>query len=112
MSIGMEGFGAQYATLAVSGELKVGEPVKLSGNCTVAPAASAGSFSGVLATLRGELGLVQLRGAVEVPYSGTAPAVGYAMLGADGTGGVKTVTTGGRMVDIVSVEDDKVTFIL
>ena len=36
----------------------------------------------------GEACTVQLGGLAEVEYSGTAPAVGYAELVADGTGGV------------------------
>ncbi len=112
MSIGMEGFDARYATLSVSGEIPVGAPVTMSGNYTVSKSTDAQVFAGVLTDLRGTLGLVQLKGAVTLPYSGTQPTVGYAMVAADGTGGVKTVASAGRSVDIVAVEDGKVTIIL
>ena len=35
-------------------------------------------------------------GFVTVSYTGTAPDVGWTALAADGEGGVKSVTTGGR----------------
>ena len=45
-----------------------------------------------------------MSGFVELPYSGEAPAVGYQTLAADGAGGVKTVTAGGRSLLVVMVD--------
>ena len=43
-------------------------------------------------------------GYVELPYTGTAPAVGYALLAADGKGGVRTAASGGRSCLVVHVD--------
>ena len=37
---------------------------------------------------------VQVKGFVKTPYSGTAPALGYTALAADGNGGVKAAPSG------------------
>ena len=44
--------------------------------------------------MRGDLVTVQYRGFVTLPYSGTAPSVGYGILAADGAGGVKGAQSG------------------
>lgn len=50
---------------------------------------------------------------ITVPYTGTAPAVGYAGLSADGTGGVKADSAGrSRLVADVNEADKTVTFVL
>ena len=43
MEISLNGYGEQVATFAVSGEVKVGMPVKISANGTVASALSGAS---------------------------------------------------------------------
>ena len=52
---------------------------------------------------------VIMKGFMTLAYSGTAPALGYAALGADGDGGVKAVTTGGRTVLVVEVNETDTT---
>jgi hypothetical protein len=52
---------------------------------------------------------VQTEGYVSLPYSGTAPQPGYVSLAADGTGGVKSVATGGRQLLVINVDTDKKT---
>ena len=48
---------------------------------------------------------VVMGGYAEVPFSDeTAPSAGYATLAADGDGGVKSVTSGGRGCLIVHVD--------
>ena len=37
---------------------------------------------------------MQVKGFVKTPYSGTAPALGYTALAADGNGGVKAASSG------------------
>ena len=44
---------------------------------------------------------VQVAGFVTVGYSGTVPAVGWSALAANGSGGVKSVSTGGQTLLVV-----------
>ena len=50
------------------------------------------------------IGWLPFGGYVELPYTGTAPAVGYALLAADGKGGVRTAASGGRSCLVVHVD--------
>ena len=70
---------------------------------------SAAIGSGILAELALEwaadgMAAVQLFGLAQVSYSGTAPAVGWATLAGDGKGAVKTVTSGGVKLLVLSVD--------
>lgn len=102
MKVCFEDIGHMSATFAVaSGE--AGVPVRLSGNAAVAPCADGEVFCGVLESCRGGFGGVQLHGFVTLPYTGTAPTLGYNTLVGNGSGGVK-VATGGRSLLVVSVD--------
>ena len=61
---------------------RAGAKVVMSGNNTVKKAAS-GKFVGVAHAIRGGYVLVQTGGYAVLPYSGTAPTVGFATLAAD-----------------------------
>ena len=104
MKVCFEDIGHMSATfLLQSGQ--GGEPVKVCGNGTVCGCADGDIFCGVMENHRGGYAGVQLRGFVTLPYSGSAPALGYAALAADGNGGVK-VASGGRNCLVVSVDSD------
>lgn len=101
MKVSFEQIGHMSATFRVdSGE--DGQVVKVSGDGAVAACADGDKFCGVLEGVRKGYGGVQLHGFATVAYSGTAPAVGYAGLLADGSGGVKTGS--GREHLVVSVD--------
>ena len=85
MSISYEGIGEWCATF-VCGAVSEGDIVKVSANGTVGKCAANDGFCGVAHD--GKAGTVQLGGLASVKYSGTAPAVGYTELMADGSGGV------------------------
>ena len=85
MSISYQGIGEWCATFGC-GAVKEGEIVKVSANGMVAKCAAGDGFCGVVRN--GEACTVQLGGLAEVKCSGTAPAVGWAELAADGSGGV------------------------
>ena len=93
-SISMQGIGAQCLTAKKGAAATAGYPCQFSANDTVADAEKNGSISGVVAGVRGDLVTVQYRGFVTLPYSGTAPSVGYGILAADGAGGVKGAQSG------------------
>ena len=82
MSISYEGIGEWCATF-VCGAVSEGDIVKVSANGT-------DGFCGVVRAVAhdGKACTVQLGGLASVKYSGTAPAVGYTELMADGSGGV------------------------
>ena len=115
MKVSYEGIGRLCATFAGSG-LAEGEPVSVSANGTVAACAEDGEVMGVVAAVsRGKDACsVQVEGFVTLPYSGTAPAVGYRSLAADGDGGVKTAQSSARSRLVVDVDTaaGTVTFLL
>ena len=95
MSISYEGIGEWCATF-VCGAVSEGDIVKVSANGTVGKCTAGDGFCGVAVCCRDDACSVQVGGFVTVSYTGTAPAVGWTALAADGEGGVKSVTTGGR----------------
>ena len=104
MSISLEGIGQVLATLKVADGTAEGAVVTVTAENTVGKAAENGKFCGVLVRDEGDgVGAVQLE-VVTVSYSDTAPAVGYSLLAGDGSGGVKTVTSGGVSCLVLSVD--------
>ena len=114
MKISYEGIGQWAATFAAS-QVSEGEMVKVSGNGTVAACAAGDGFCGMVLSVSrgGDACAVALGGMVTAGYSGTAPALGWSILVGDGSGGVKTATTGHSYL-VVDVDSDAktVTFAL
>lgn len=106
MSVSFHGIGQVCATFLGAGT--EGQVVKMSSAATVAPCSAGDDFCGVAVCAKGDACAVQVAGFVTVPYSGgAAPSVGYAMLSADGDGGVKTAATNaGREFLVVDVDTD------
>ncbi len=103
MNISLRSFNSQLATFSAP-SAKKGDIVAMSGNLAVSPAAADAEFCGVCTDVSDGYATVRLCGYCTVPYSGTAPSVGYALLAADGNGGVKKVTTGGRTLLVTDVD--------
>lgn len=95
MNYGFDGVGQWAATFAAE-EVEEGAVVKPAGNGSVTACAAGDAFCGVAIYVGhdGKACSVQLGGMATVPFSGTAPVVGYGVLAADGNGGVKTATSG------------------
>ena len=89
MSISYEGIGQWAATFACDG-VSAGQVVKVSANGTVGKCTAGDGFCGVVRAVAhdGKACTVQLGDLASVKYSGTAPAVGFSELVADGSGGV------------------------
>ncbi|NMP37112.1 MAG: hypothetical protein GX051_03160 [Clostridiales bacterium] len=105
MSVSFNGFNEKILTFKTSGTVAAGAPVQLTSSGTVAASANDASFCGIAVTVSSDgFAGVQLCGYIEVPYSGTAPAVGYALLESNGNGGVKVDTTNGRSVLVATVD--------
>ena len=103
-----EGIGQWAATFACS-DIAEGQVVKISGNGEVAPCADGDKFCGVVisASRDGQACAVAMGGMVVVPYTGSAPALGWAGLAADGNGGVKAAE--GREYMVVDVDESGMT---
>lgn len=99
-----EDIGAVVATFGAGDGVKGGQVVKLTGSGTVGPCGDGDKFCGVAMEPRKGGAAVQVRGFVTVPCSGQL-AVGWAVLAADGAGGVKTASEGVTAL-VVSVGGD------
>lgn len=104
MAVSFEGFHGKALTFRTANDTVPGTPVKVSESKTVEACANNNVFCGKCIAVQGDYASVQLSGYVKMPYSGTAPSVGYAALAADGNGKVKSVTTGGRSYLVLDVD--------
>lgn len=107
MKTAFHGLGQCLATFETdSAASDRGKVCKMAGGGKIAVAATAGEgFCGVISDVRGGAAAVQLRGYVEVAYTGTAPSCGWAILAADGAGGVKTAESGHEFL-VVNVDSE------
>ena len=103
MLFNANGFANRTLTCATEAQLDVGTPVVMTDNYTVAAAQSGDPLFGVACGGRGGVCAVQVLGAVTLPYTGDAPAVGYGKLSCDGEGAVQ-VDEDGTPVRILAVE--------
>lgn len=102
MNVCFEEIGHMSATFAASSG-EGGQVCKVSANGTVAPCSDGDVFVGVLEGIRKGFAAVQMHGFVTLPYTGTAPTLGYNNLVANANGGVK-VGENGRSCLVVSVD--------
>ena len=105
MSVSFGGIGEIAATFMTSGTIKAGDTVKMAASGTVTACAAGERFCGVV--LGGESGghaAVQVGGYVKLPYTGSAPTVGYGCLEAAGDGKVQVDADGTSEVLIVDVD--------
>ena len=102
--VGFDGIGSMVITVKDDG-LALGQPCKCSGGKAMTKAAAAEAFHGVCLWQREDIAGVQVDGFITLPYTGSAPAVGFGILAANGSGGVQTAASGmSRMiVDVDSV---------
>lgn len=118
MSVSFKGAGELVVTFYNNQEkpVKEGDPVKLTANGEITPAASGERFMGVALKVNGDYAACRINGFCEMPFTGAAPKIGYGSLAADGQGGVKTVTTaagtGEVLILTVDSADKSVGFIL
>ena len=103
MSVSIKGYKVNAVTLAAAKGLTKGDLVKISENNTAAACASGNVPCGLCLGTDGDYACVQLEGYMKVKYTGTAPALGNAVIAADGNGGIKTASTG-KSVLVVSVD--------
>lgn len=105
MKVSFEGIGESVVTFynSKTAAAGAGVPVKMSGNGEVSVCAEGERFFGVALACDPDFAAIQMNGYVELGYTGTAPAVGFAKLVSNGAGGVKTAETGREFL-IVDVD--------
>lgn len=110
MNVSFEEIGHLSATFAAAGAV-AGQVCKLSENGTVAACEAGEKFCGVIEGIRGGYAGVQMKGFVEVSWSGEGMNTGYVNLTADGSGGVKS-DENGREYLVVSVDENGKTAVI
>lgn len=112
MKISFEGIGEKIVTF-IGENVKVGDPVRVSGPGTVSVCSAGERFNGFVTGVNGEYAGVVIAGAVTAAYSDKAPDFGSVELCADGSGGVKSSSSGMTclVVDLDETEQT-VTFII
>ncbi len=96
MKVSFEGIGESVVTFynsAVSAAT-AGVTVKMSGNGEVSACEDGNRFFGYALACDTDFAAVQTAGYIELGYTGTAPAVGFVKLAANGAGGVKADEAG------------------
>lgn len=94
MSVAFNGMENQVVTFR-TGTVAAGNPVVMSANDTVKNAGNGTAPVGILLNKRSGHGAVQIRGFVQVSYSGSAaPSLGWNSLVADGSGGMRLAASG------------------
>ena len=93
MNVSFDGIGGKMVTF-LNDNASAGAVVKVSAAGTVSLCAAGERFDGVAVVADGAYAGVRLRGFATVGYSGTAPAIGRAVLAANGSGGVKAAESG------------------
>lgn len=105
MSVAFNGFNEKTLTFKTSETLEKGTPVSITSNGKVGKASAGAAFVGIAMSQRDDLVEVQMYGYVKSAYTSTAPSLGAVALGANGTGGVKTVSSGGTSCIVLSVDE-------
>lgn len=94
MAISFDAIGERYVTFFAGQTAEDGKLCKMTANGTVGKCAANDAFCGVITQVRGGTASVLMSGYVELPYTGTAPSVGYCVLAAGGADSVKTAESG------------------
>ncbi len=104
MKVSFEGIGEQVLSFGKESGVAKGSLVKMSANSTVKACSAGDRFMGVCIAAGDAFAEIKTAGYVELGYTDTAPAVGYATLAASTGGKVKTVTSGGAQYLVVKVD--------
>lgn len=103
MKVSFEGIGEQLLSFNAADGTEKGQLVKVSANNTVSPCGAGDRFAGVCVKANGDFADVMTSGYVELPYTGAAPATGFASLSAADSGRVKS-DAAGREYLVISVD--------
>ncbi len=103
MKVSLNGYGENVVTLEAEDDVKVGSPVKMTGNGKVGLCTAKEAFCGIAVGVRDGYAAVQMQGFYgNLPYSGSGVQVGYVKLGA--TGARAEAAESGRACLVVAVD--------
>ncbi len=105
----IKGFETKEVTLYCDETVNAKNVVMLERGYSVCIPAEGEPFCGLCTNKNDTYASVVLKGVTEVPYSGSAPSVGYAKLSSDGAGAVKADDTNGREYLVISVNSGEKT---
>lgn len=108
MNISFSGFNENSVTFIRSQDVTAGKAVKVTDNGTVSVCENGDIFCGVATDVRNDCATVQLTGYVRLPYSGSAPSLGYTALTSDGNGAV-TADENGRTYLVTDIDTTNTT---
>lgn len=96
MKVSFEGFDEKVLSFVSDSTTKPakGKTVKMAGNGKVSGCSAGDDFIGAAIAADDNFAAVQVGGYIKLPYTGTAPTVGYGILVADSAGGVKGAESG------------------
>ncbi len=109
MSISFTGINEQVITFKTASELASGTLVKISDNGTVTACSSGDKIAGVVLFCRDNLAAVQTGGFVSLPYSSTAPALGFTAIAAASATEVKADSANGRQLLVIETDSTSTT---
>ncbi|MDO4749598.1 MAG: hypothetical protein Q4A39_02020 [Eubacteriales bacterium] len=114
MNISFDSIGQTAVTFCnnSSAPAKAGDCVCMSANAEVSAAGANKRFFGVALSADDSFAVVQTAGVVSLPFSGTAPSVGWVKLAANGENGVVQDNTNGSEFLVLDVSDSTITFVL
>lgn len=113
MAISYDSIGQECVTVRSSNHISVGAPCKFTTSNFVSACSDGNAFHGIVMSQNDDFITLAVHGFVTVPYSGTAPTVGYCPLAAAAAGKVKKLE-GAKEHLVVSVDTtmSTVTFLL
>lgn len=100
--------GLNQIVASFNGSVSVGDIITLNNNGIVKKAVADKDIHGVCVSNNGTVVGVQLKGSVTLPYTGTAPTVGYCVLQTAGNNAVKAASNGQAYL-VLSVNTDSQT---
>lgn len=103
MAISFDAIGEKYVTFYADDSAQDGKLCKVTANGTVGKCAANDGFCGIITQVRGGTASVLMGGYAELPYTGTAPALGYTALAAAGDESVKAAESGRKYL-VVNVD--------
>lgn len=113
MSISLNGYDVNCITLRKLGEEPVLGPIDIKEQKIASAATSGTNIHAVAVANRGDYVTVQTTGYVELPYSGSAPALGVTKIACNGMGGVSVSTAStDHLIVTVDTKNKKVGFII
>lgn len=102
----IKGFETKEVTLFCDDSVNTNSVVMLTSAYTVSLPADGEPFCGLCTNITDSFASVVLKGVTDVPYSGSAPSVGYVRLSSDGAGAVKVDDTNGREYLVIAVNSE------